>query len=308
MTADLRAPSADEKADLRTPSANEKAELRAVPGKAGSANERAAPAAGSRSDEWYTPRAILDALGPFDLDPCAPQTRPWDTAAVHFSRRDDGLSRAWFGRVWLNPPYSQGLVDRFMARMAEHGRGTALVNAATDTEWFARFVWDGATAVLFVYQRIAFQSPEGTLPKAAGGLAASSKRRDHARRPSALVAYGTDDADRLAGSGIAGAFVPLATGQTVAVIRPAGADAPDGSEAIVSWTSLIRTVVEREGGTVALEVAYVLVARHPKSAANPNWRAKVRQVLQGPPFDRVAPATYRLKLDVGKDRPRARAS
>ena len=24
------------------------------------------------SDEWYTPKEILEALGKFDLDPCAP--------------------------------------------------------------------------------------------------------------------------------------------------------------------------------------------------------------------------------------------
>ena len=24
------------------------------------------------SDEWYTPREIIEALGEFDLDPCAP--------------------------------------------------------------------------------------------------------------------------------------------------------------------------------------------------------------------------------------------
>ena len=24
------------------------------------------------TDEWYTPRWIIDELGPFDLDPCAP--------------------------------------------------------------------------------------------------------------------------------------------------------------------------------------------------------------------------------------------
>ena len=26
----------------------------------------------STTDEWYTPREIIDALGPFDLDPGAP--------------------------------------------------------------------------------------------------------------------------------------------------------------------------------------------------------------------------------------------
>lgn len=31
-------------------------------------------------DEWLTPPEILLALGPFDLDPCAPIVRPWETA------------------------------------------------------------------------------------------------------------------------------------------------------------------------------------------------------------------------------------
>jgi hypothetical protein len=34
-----------------------------------------------KSDEWLTPPGILKALGQFDLDPCAPVNRPWDTAA-----------------------------------------------------------------------------------------------------------------------------------------------------------------------------------------------------------------------------------
>jgi hypothetical protein len=52
-----------------------------------------------------TPRFVIDALGPFDLDPCPPKERPWDTARRHFTEADDGLSRPWKGRVWLNPPY-----------------------------------------------------------------------------------------------------------------------------------------------------------------------------------------------------------
>ena len=30
--------------------------------------------------EWLTPPYVLDALGEFDLDPCSPVVRPWDTA------------------------------------------------------------------------------------------------------------------------------------------------------------------------------------------------------------------------------------
>ncbi len=36
-----------------------------------------------KTDEWLTPPCILEALGPFDLDPCAVAGpfRPWPTAA-----------------------------------------------------------------------------------------------------------------------------------------------------------------------------------------------------------------------------------
>lgn len=32
------------------------------------------------TDEWYTPKEIIDALGEFDLDPCAPMRPLWRTA------------------------------------------------------------------------------------------------------------------------------------------------------------------------------------------------------------------------------------
>lgn len=55
-------------------------------------------------DEWLTPPEILRALGEFDLDPCAPVVRPWETAARHYTVQDDGLALPWEGRVWCNPP------------------------------------------------------------------------------------------------------------------------------------------------------------------------------------------------------------
>jgi len=32
------------------------------------------------SDEWYTPKTLIDSLGIFDLDPCAPMNPLWKTA------------------------------------------------------------------------------------------------------------------------------------------------------------------------------------------------------------------------------------
>lgn len=47
------------------------------------------------SEEWLTPPQLLRALGPFNLDPCAPVNRPWDMAARHYTVLDDGLSKPW---------------------------------------------------------------------------------------------------------------------------------------------------------------------------------------------------------------------
>jgi hypothetical protein len=67
-----------------------------------------------KNDEWLTPPEILRALGPFDLDPCAPIARPWETAAAHYTAEDDGLSKPWAGRVWCNPPFGREAVKWFV--------------------------------------------------------------------------------------------------------------------------------------------------------------------------------------------------
>ncbi len=147
------------------------------------------------SDEWLTPPVIIDELGPFDLDPCAaPEPQPWPTAKRMISRPDDGLSHGWRGRVWLNPPYSREAV-RWIQRLADHGAGTALVFARTETAWFVEQVWRRATALLFLHGRIYFHHSDGTRAAANSGA------------PSVLAAYGEYDARRLAASAIPGSFV-----------------------------------------------------------------------------------------------------
>ena len=49
------------------------------------------------TDEWYTPKWIVDALGSFDLDPCAPENRLWNTAKRHITPSEDGLKSEWGG-------------------------------------------------------------------------------------------------------------------------------------------------------------------------------------------------------------------
>lgn len=148
------------------------------------------------NDEWLTPPNILAALGRFDLDPCAPKVRPWPMAERHYTAHDNGLAQPWNGRVWLNPPY--GLeASRWLARLADHGAGTALIFARTETQMFFEHVWSKATALLFLRGRLHFHYVDGTRAKANGGA------------PSVLIAYGADDAEKLRTCGLEGAFITL---------------------------------------------------------------------------------------------------
>src|ERR1051325_9323577 len=106
------------------------------------------------TDEWYTPKYIIDALGPFDLDPCSPTNRPFDTARIHLTIEENGLLRGWKGRIWLNPPYSNS--TPFMERLSKHGNGIALIPARVETEMFHKYVWNCADSVLFPIGRIHF--------------------------------------------------------------------------------------------------------------------------------------------------------
>jgi len=129
------------------------------------------------TDEWLTPPSLIEALGPFDLDPCAPINRPWPTAHHHFTLEDGGLRNEWSGHVWLNPPYSQA--DKWMARLAEHGDGIALLFARTETQLWHKHIWPHTSGVLFLKGRLHFHLPDGTPAKANAGA------------PSALIGYGT---------------------------------------------------------------------------------------------------------------------
>lgn len=225
------------------------------------------------SDVWLTPPPILEALGPFDLDPCAAVGQPWPTAAAQFTLDDDGLTRRWFGRVWLNPPFSHPAP--WMARLADHGRGTAIVPTATETAYFFGSVWERAHGLLFLRGRVQFYRVDGVKPEG----------RQRSRAAMVLVAYGRNDAERLADSSLDGHYVPLALPASVTVMLPAES---------VTWRQLLIAVARKQGGRLDLARAYDAVEGHPKAAANPHWRDKVRQVLQRAPFERVDTAAYRL--------------
>lgn len=231
----------------------------------------------AKTDEWLTPRWVQQPLGAFTLDPASPVVRPWDTAERHYTREDNGLLKPWFGRVWLNPPYSRPLLSRFMARMAAHDEGIALIFARTETDTFHRYVWQAASAVFFFAGRITFCTPDGKPAVNKHGHPANGGA------PNVLCAYGQHDADVLAFCGLEGQFVPL---RLPGIFALGGISEQSWREAVAAWLS-------RQDGPVRLDDIYRAFAHHPKARRNPHWRDKIRQVLQLGAGERVDRGIWR---------------
>lgn len=157
------------------------------------------------SDDWLTPPFILEALGPFDLDPCASMQQTWPTAARMLTQQDDGLKADWEGRVWCNPPYAA--LARWLRRMADHGNGIALTYARTETRAFTEWVWPHASALMFLAGRVAFYRPGKHTAVAGPG-------------PSVLIAYGDANRDALLRCKLNGTVV-------AALAQEEGRESPD---------------------------------------------------------------------------------
>lgn len=151
------------------------------------------------SDEWYTPQWIIEKLGPFDLDPCSPVNRPFDTATVHVTKEQDGLKMDWGQsedvRVWLNPPYSRPLVELFVKKMSEHNNDIALLVNRQDNVMWQEVIFPTATSMIFMRHRIHFLRPDGKAGQPFFG--------------SCLVAWGGYNDAVLKSCGIEGKYVVL---------------------------------------------------------------------------------------------------
>lgn len=143
-----------------------------------------------QSDDWYTPRDMLEALGErFDLDPCSPGPGHWVPADRVFTKVDDGLSQQWDGFVFMNPPFGgrNGHVP-WLEKFLQHGNGIAIVRAYTSAAWFHEYAVR-ADAMLFPRGKTKFVRPDGSVGGSPGHgvvLLAKGERAKAAMRQSGL--------------------------------------------------------------------------------------------------------------------------
>ena len=117
---------------------------------------------GTGSAEWRTPPDLFARLSrrfQFDYDAFASHenalcdlystvggtfTRLGDDPG-HYPEDGDGLTFSWEDRrVFMNPPYSRGLIEQCVEKAYEERDNAAiivaLIPAATETRWFQRFI------------------------------------------------------------------------------------------------------------------------------------------------------------------------
>lgn len=115
-------------------------------------------------DECYTPQWVFDALQiDFDLD-VASSDHPNIVvpARNRFTKDDDALSQDWYGRVWMNPPFSK--ITPWIDKFLNHGNGICLVPLSSNGRWVNR-MWESDLAVTYLPANMAFMTRSGELIK-----------------------------------------------------------------------------------------------------------------------------------------------
>lgn len=122
--------------------------------------------ASGKSDEWYTPAWIFEALGcRFDLDVAAPEPGGTETnvpakRVLHCT----GLTEDWHGFVWMNPPFgARNSIAAWLHKFFTHNNGIALTPDRTSAPWF-QIAAPLATSILFL-PKVKFERPDGTIGK-----------------------------------------------------------------------------------------------------------------------------------------------
>jgi len=122
-----------------------------------------------KSDEWYTPHVVFDALGErFDMDVAAPRRRRNTHVPAKRFLTTRSLERDWEGFVWMNPPFGgRNALVPWLEKFWFHGHGIALTPDRTSAPWWQDSA-RSCTSLLFVSPKLRFVRPDGSQGKSPG--------------------------------------------------------------------------------------------------------------------------------------------
>ena len=122
-------------------------------------------------NEWYIPEKYIIAakavMGDIDVDPASSEiANQIITAKKYHTIEDNGLTKSWEGRVWMNPPYAQPLIVEFSEAFVEKYKNgeikeaCVLINNATETTWL-QILLNICSQICFIKGRIKFIDIDG---------------------------------------------------------------------------------------------------------------------------------------------------
>lgn len=122
-----------------------------------------------KSDEWYTPKYIFDAMETtFDMDVAAPLNRSFCCVPAESFITEKSLTSDWSGFVWCNPPFGKrNGIAPWLDKMHSHGNGVALTPDRTSAPWW-QVAFKKSGCALLVAGKIKFIKPDGTIGKQPG--------------------------------------------------------------------------------------------------------------------------------------------
>lgn len=138
------------------------------------------------TDEYGTPKSLIrplaDAVGGFDLDPCS-GAEETPHAEETYTTQDDGLTQAWYGRVFCNPPFSEKIAWLEKTIDETQNGDTELIVMVlpvdTSTGWFHNLVTQSIAVCFMGPGRLDFDrrdKPNGKRPNFAVMLAVFGDR------------------------------------------------------------------------------------------------------------------------------------
>lgn len=120
-------------------------------------------------EENYTPAEYIErariVMGSINTDPASNKlAQEIVMSDTYYTKDEDGLSKSWEGNIFLNPPYSHGVVDKFISKLIEEldetKQAILLTNNNTDTKWFHEAA-NNCALMCFTKGRISFYKEEG---------------------------------------------------------------------------------------------------------------------------------------------------
>lgn len=130
-------------------------------------------------DDRFAPIWLIEiarkVMGSIETDPAScPKANAFVKARFFHTKKGDGLTKSWWGSIWLYPPYSMPLIEKFSIHLCQqHLYGDTreacmLTRNSTETPWCQRLLMS-CDRFCLLNKKLTFSAPNKTVVTDEGG-------------------------------------------------------------------------------------------------------------------------------------------